>query len=130
RRDAIRTLRGAELRTEVYALDGSGREDRPYTVTESQHGIRHEFGPTFGGTSPALSNVEGFYPHFVAKRTTQSERGDDPVSQFELAENYDDVGQCRLHDSVACPLGWRSFTDVVPETAPFIATCTQTEFAR
>jgi glycosyltransferase TcdB-like subunit of Tc toxinin len=34
RRDALRTLRGSTLRTELYALDGTDRQDRPYTVTE------------------------------------------------------------------------------------------------
>lgn len=130
RRDAIRTLRGAELRTEVYALDASGREDRPYTVTESQFGIRDEFGPTSGGTSSALSDVEGFYPHLVAKRTTQWERGNDPMSQFEFAEDYDDLGQCRLEVAIACPRGWRGLPDRVPESTPFIATCARTDFAR
>ncbi|HKP39167.1 MAG TPA: SpvB/TcaC N-terminal domain-containing protein, partial [Pyrinomonadaceae bacterium] len=33
RRAAIRTLRGTILRTELYALDGSSREQNPYTVT-------------------------------------------------------------------------------------------------
>ena len=38
RRDALRTLRGSTLRTELYALDGTTRQDRPYTVTEQAYG--------------------------------------------------------------------------------------------
>jgi hypothetical protein len=38
RRDALRTLRGRILRSELYALDGRERQDRPYTVTEYLHG--------------------------------------------------------------------------------------------
>ena len=33
-REAIRALAGRTLRTEVYALDGSADEDKPYTVAE------------------------------------------------------------------------------------------------
>src|SRR5205807_759461 len=45
KRDALRTLRGQILRTELYAMDGMSREDRPYTVTESLFGIREESEP-------------------------------------------------------------------------------------
>ena len=41
-RDAIRALRGHVLRTELYALDGTGRRARPYTVTEHTYGLREE----------------------------------------------------------------------------------------
>ena len=39
-RDALRALRGTILRTELYALDGSDLQGRPYTVTESLQGLR------------------------------------------------------------------------------------------
>ena len=39
RRDALRTLRGSTLRTELYALDGTDRQNRPYTVTEQAYGL-------------------------------------------------------------------------------------------
>src|SRR6185312_14636741 len=39
KRDALRTLRGSVLRTELYALDGSERESRPYTVTEHAYAL-------------------------------------------------------------------------------------------
>ena len=45
KRDAIRTLRGRILRTELYALDGTERQDRPYTVTEHLHSVREEQAP-------------------------------------------------------------------------------------
>ena len=35
RRDALRALRGSALRSELYALDATGRSDRPYTVVET-----------------------------------------------------------------------------------------------
>src|SRR5207248_5388138 len=39
KRDALRSLRGSVLRTELYALDDSSAEDRPYTVTEQAYQI-------------------------------------------------------------------------------------------
>jgi len=42
RRDALRVLRGSILRTELYALDGTERQDRSYTVSESLFGVREE----------------------------------------------------------------------------------------
>ena len=48
KRDALRTLHGSVLRTELYALDGSPRQNRPYTVTEFLQGIREEVPPAPG----------------------------------------------------------------------------------
>ena len=39
-REACRALRGLMLREEIYALDGSAAEDRPYTVTEQNFTLR------------------------------------------------------------------------------------------
>ncbi|WP_437996746.1 SpvB/TcaC N-terminal domain-containing protein [Sorangium sp. So ce185] len=47
-REACRALKGRPLRQEVYALDGSAEEPRPYVVTESSYGIRR-LQPTVGG---------------------------------------------------------------------------------
>ena len=44
-RDALRSLRGSVMRTEVYGLDGSAREDRPYSVAEHAYGFREESVP-------------------------------------------------------------------------------------
>jgi len=38
-REACRALRGMPLRQEIYALDGSEHQDRPYVVSESNHTI-------------------------------------------------------------------------------------------
>ena len=37
--EAYRALRGAQLRTEVYAHDGSDRADHPYQVSESRYRV-------------------------------------------------------------------------------------------
>ncbi|HEY7448896.1 MAG TPA: SpvB/TcaC N-terminal domain-containing protein, partial [Vicinamibacterales bacterium] len=71
RRDALRTLRGSTLRTELYALDGTVHQDRPYTVTEQAYGLREESPPESGDTQ----RLRIFFPHPIAQRTTQWERG-------------------------------------------------------
>src|SRR6185436_11660334 len=76
RRDALRALRGQILRTELYAIDGTLREDRPYTVTESVSGIREESPPE----PEDIDRLRIFFPHTLAVRTTQWERGDDPLT--------------------------------------------------
>ena len=66
KRDALRTLRGRILRTELYAIDGTARQDRPYTVTESLHGLREVAPPGVGE-----DRLHIFFPHALAQRTTQ-----------------------------------------------------------
>jgi len=79
RRDALRALRGSMLRTELYALDGHpARESRPYTVVESAFAlvkIDEEAEPP-DGYEPLMV----FFPHSIAQRTTQWERGGDPLT--------------------------------------------------
>jgi YD repeat-containing protein len=132
KRDALRTLRGCVLRTELYALDGSEREDRPpYTVTESAYNLA-EF------DAPKASEEERlrvFFPHLIAQRTTQWERGDDPMTQFTftkyLDENrkfdpFDPYGRPLQQTSVACPRGWRKMDDV---SKGYLTTRTATVYA-
>ena len=55
-REACRALKGAMLRQEVYGLDGSDRQDHPYTVTEQNFSIRR--------VQPRASNRWGvFFTH-------------------------------------------------------------------
>lgn len=117
KRDALRALRGTTLRMELYALDGTDREDRPYTVTESLSGIREDFPPDLV-TEPDRSHI--FFPHPLAQRTTQWERGDDPVTRFTFTEDYDAYGQSLRQTRIACPRGWRDLSDTLGE--PFLAT--------
>ncbi|HET8660593.1 MAG TPA: SpvB/TcaC N-terminal domain-containing protein [Micromonosporaceae bacterium] len=99
RRDALRVLRGRVLRTELYARDGSARQDRPYTVSEHAYGLRTVAGP--GAAAPGRPAVFFAYP--VAQRTTQWERGDDPMTRFSFTGDYDEYGQPRRHTEVALP---------------------------
>jgi RHS repeat-associated protein len=101
KRDAIRTLRGSVLRTELYALDGSSREAQPYTVTESCYSVREvarESSPSPGSPPRLIA-----FPHLDVQRTTQWERGDDPMTQFAFTRDYDVFGQPKQQTAVALP---------------------------
>ncbi|MCP4702909.1 MAG: hypothetical protein GY862_39515 [Gammaproteobacteria bacterium] len=124
KRDALRTLRGRSLRTELYALDGSERANRPYTVTEHLHGIKEEFLPN-SATEPHRKHI--FFPHLLAQRSTQWERGNDPMTMFSFTQDYDKYGQPRKQTQVACPRGWKELADTATE--PFLATRSVTEYA-
>ncbi len=115
KRDALRALRGRILRTELYALDDTERVERPYTVTEHLHGVCAVLDE---GDAARLvcaadelpagwiaddSATRIFFPHTLAQRTTQWERGDDPMTQFTFTDDYDAFGQPRQQTSVALP---------------------------
>jgi RHS repeat-associated protein len=123
RRDALRALRGSILRAELYTLDGTTLADRPYAVTEHAYGLRLE-AVAVDSERPAV-----FFPHHVAQRTTQWERGDDPLTQFTFTdtEDYDAFGQLLRSTSVACPRGWKKLADMSAE--PYLATRTRTTYA-
>jgi RHS repeat-associated protein len=133
RRDALRTLRGSILRTELYALDrfeGQARlgpEDRPYTVTEYAYGLQ-EIAP------PAANDarLRIFYAHPVAQRSTEWDRGNDPLTRFSFTDyrnengQFDPFGRQRRQTHVACPRGWRGMDD---RSNDYLATRTFTEYA-
>lgn len=122
-RDAVRSLRGSLLRTELYAIDGDPRQDRPYTITESLFQFREEAPP-----APAQADRRRiFFPHERAQRTTQWERGDDPMTQLSFTHRHDELGQPLARTQIACPRGWRSL-DQRPGTG-YLATRTLTTYA-
>ncbi len=99
KRDALRTLRGSMLRSEVYALDGSALEDRPYTITENAYSLREEASPS----STTSTRERVFFPHRTAQRTTQWERGDDPLVEYSFTDRYDAFGQALSQSTLAMP---------------------------
>lgn len=113
KRDALRALRGSTLRSELYAIDGSAREERPYTVSETRYGLV-EIAPP-GAADPDRLRI--FYPHTLAQRTTEWERGNDPMTQCSytgyLDANgvFDPFGRALSHTQIACPRGWRTLAD-------------------
>ncbi|HET9525125.1 MAG TPA: SpvB/TcaC N-terminal domain-containing protein, partial [Pyrinomonadaceae bacterium] len=126
RRDALRALRGSLLRTELYALDDNPRAGRPYTVTESAYALREIDEPQ----QASAPRRRIYLPHMVAQRTTQWERGDDPLSQINYLGDYDDFGQPRRELKLACPRDWRHFsTDSRPGT-DYLAALVETRFAQ
>jgi RHS repeat-associated protein len=122
RRDALRALRGTILRSELYALDGSPVQARPYTVSESVQGVREE-------DSPAPGQHRIFFPFQLAQRTTQWERGSDPLSRFSFLRNYDVYGQACASVSIAAPRG-QNFRQASPATAPYLVTQARTTYAQ
>jgi RHS repeat-associated protein len=125
RRDALRTLRGSTLRTELYALDGTDRQDRPFTVTEQAYGAREESPP--GAGDPDRLRI--FFPHLLALRTTQWERGDEPMTQFVFTDDYDAYGQPRRKVSLAVPRH-RDFRTTAPAGEPYLGTLAETQYAQ
>lgn len=129
RRDALRALRGSILRSELYALDGSEREKNPYTVSESGYTLEEIDPPE--DNAPQRQHI--FYPHLIARRTTQWERGDDPMTQFSFSRfkddkhTFDPFGRPLSQTQIACPRGWRSRKDQPAE--PYLATRTDIEYA-
>jgi RHS repeat-associated protein len=132
KRDALRTLRGSILRTELYALDGSERQDRPYTVTEYAYDLKEI------GVPAGASDRKGiFFPHPVAQRTAQWERGNDPMTQFAFTGDYDEYGQPRRQSAIALPRLRRhqqGITGAVvgpvqPDETRVLATHSRTEYA-
>ncbi|MFI9381428.1 SpvB/TcaC N-terminal domain-containing protein [Kutzneria sp. NPDC052558] len=122
RRAALRTLRGQLLRTELYALDGSDREQRPYTVTETVSGVREE--------SPSDTPREPiFFPFAVGSRTTQWERGDEPMTRFAFTIGHDAYGCPTGKIDIAVPRG-RDPLAAAPAAQPYLATCSTSEYAQ
>jgi hypothetical protein len=123
KRDALRTLRGSILRTELYALDDGERQDRPYTVTESLFGLREEYPPS----DNEKDRQRIFFSHQLGQRTTQWERGTEPMTQFTFTDDYDEYGQPRSQISIAVPRG-RNF-QVAEPGEPYLATHVVTTYA-
>src|SRR5690554_1123678 len=113
RRDALRTMRGTLLRSETYGLDGAQLQDRPYTVSESLMSLRLEFDPSELPTPLWAESKQGywsgggyiFFPFNVAQRTTQYERGDDPMHSMSFVKGYDTYGHPTGELSVGLPRG-------------------------
>ena len=134
RRDAFRSLRGKVLRTELYALDGSNRQSQPYTVTEHTYGVREE-----SPADPSSSNrFHIFFPFALSGRTTQWERGNDPLTMFKFMDNcdpnsgqpldYDPYGQLISRIDIAVPRG-RAFRRSASSGDRYLATQVVTTYA-
>jgi RHS repeat-associated protein len=99
RRDLLRSLRGSVLRTELYAEDGTTLAPLPYTVSESQYAVAEVEAPAVASST----RQRVFYPRLLAQRTTQWERGDDPMTSVSFTDGFDTFGQPTRQTSVALP---------------------------
>ena len=144
RRDALRTLRGSILRSELYERDGSLRQGRPHTVSENQTGvgevvtfdnsgaIDHEISFD-GSTTLTGERVETtkriFFPHSLSGRNTRWERGTEPLTQLSFTADYDKYGQPSKQLSIAVPFErkddwWKTGSS----TNPFLSVYSETSF--
>lgn len=126
RRDALRALRGQLLRSELYALDGTDRQDRPYTVTESLSGVREESPPA--AAAPQRQRI--FFVFGLGQRTTQWERGADPMTQFTFPAGHDAYGFATGQLTIAVPRGRDPRTADARAAQPYLATYATTEYVR
>ena len=118
RREALRTLRGTTLRTEMWApAEGA----RPFTVTETLMGLRE-----VEADLPKRRRV--FFPHPLAQRTTKWEGGNDPMTSFTFTDDYDYFGQPRRQTQIDCPRAWRRLEDTAAES--YLVTHHRTAFAK
>ena len=109
RRDAFRTLRGTALRSELYALDANTLADRPYTVSETQTGLRLVDSPNTNATIRDLAvqthSNHIFFSFGLSSRSTTWERGNDPMTKFSFTGEIDAYGQPLSQVSIAVPRG-------------------------
>ena len=128
RRDALRTLRGSVLRTELYALDATPLQgERPYTVTEHLYGVRDE--TRQNSDEEDVQHI--FFPHALAERTTQWERGDNPMTQFKFTGTYDAYGQPLSQISIAVPRSrGRNYLGTAASRESYLATQGSTTYGK
>lgn len=120
KRDALRAMRGSVLRTERYALDGSERQTRPYTVTESLQGVREEQPPPADSERRAI-----FFSFALGQRSTQWERGAEPMTQLSLMGDYDQYGRLKSQLSIGVPRG-RDYRISAASALPYLASYSET----
>ena len=85
-REACRALKGRPLRQEIYALDGSAEEPRPYVVKEHSYAMRR--------LQPAVGNAHAvFFAHAREALEYHYERNEsDPRVAHALTLKVDDYG--------------------------------------
>ncbi|HTN87933.1 MAG TPA: SpvB/TcaC N-terminal domain-containing protein [Sorangium sp.] len=116
-REACRALKGRPLRQEVYALDGSAEEPRPYVVTEHSYAIRR--------LQPAVRDAHAvFFAHPREALEYHYERNEsDPRVAHALTLEIDDHGAVKRTAQIGYRrrAAWAAF----PEQAEGKATLTE-----
>jgi hypothetical protein len=125
-RHALRALRGSILRTELYGLDDAQQRDRPYTVTEPLYDIR-EVEPFEHGTQDRLRI---FFRFQRASRSTQWERGNEPMTQFTFTGNPDAYGLPKQQLVIAVPRDRNPLQTIGAPFEAYLSTYAATEYAQ
>jgi RHS repeat-associated protein len=125
-RHALRALRGSILRSELYGLDGSPNSGRPYTVTETLYDAR-EVEPFEHG---AQDRLRIFLPFQIASRTTQWERGSEPMTQLAFSGDPDPYGLPRQQLAIAVPRGRNPLQTLAAPAEAYLSTYAITEYAQ
>ena len=94
-REAVRALKGSMLRQEVYALDGTDREEHPYTITKQSFTIRP--------LQPRGGNRYGVYSTHAREAVNDAyERNpEDPRTSHTLTLEVDDYGNVLREAAIA-----------------------------
>ncbi|MCK5241622.1 VCBS repeat-containing protein [bacterium] len=132
KRDALRVLRGQRIRSEIYAMDRSSLEARPYTVTETCINIREET----AAEHPVLGSKRIFLPYTFCSRTAQWERGDDPMLNLSFTDDLDEYGQPGQNTSIALPrrqakrveISGKNHGSIQPNESRILATHSRTAY--
>ncbi len=124
-REALRSLRGQVLRSELYGEDGDPLATRPYEV----HDHAYQPAPVLDGR-PLNDPTWQLHPSITARATLTREvvweRGQDPMTRLHLAGDYDDYGRAHTSLTVGVARG-RALLD--PAGPPCLALRTSTDYA-
>jgi RHS repeat-associated protein len=129
KRDAIRSMRGKIIRTELYAKDGSEHESRPYTVTENMQLVLPLPVGAIWPVEPSEWQKKVFFPCSLASRTTEWERGVEPMTTFQFVSKHDEFGHIRSMINVGIPRG-KNYQQANPPGAPYLVTHTVTTYSQ
>ncbi|RKG71640.1 toxin [Corallococcus sp. CA054B] len=118
-REAARAMRGQPLRQEVYGLDGTANEARPYLITQSNFQVRCL--QSRGGNRYGVFDV---HPRETLTLHTERRLGDARV-EHEFTLEVDLLGHVRRSAHLAYPRAGAG----EPEQRRLLATCTRIELA-
>ena len=120
-REAVRSLKGNTLRQEIYSLDGSVKEDIPYTITETNYKVRL--------LQYHTENSFGVYQSLPKETLTYtSERNtNDPRIGHQFALAHDEYGHVLQSLQIAYPRR-SATTDVHPEQLKMFAIVQEADY--
>lgn len=129
KRDTLRSMRGSIVRTEFYARDGTELERRPYTVFENLQGVLPLPVGTRWPDAPKEWQKKIFFPCSLSSRTTEWDRGVEPMTKFQFISNYDEYGQVRSSLSVGVPRG-KNYERASSSGGPYLITHTNATYSQ